>query len=372
MMKPSQAAASAGPHSIRARLEQALAGEPVEWPVYAAYDWFVQNRPIDWQTMFDLGLGQIAHTELVRVERPHVQVVESTRVVEGVTQRHVSWVTDRGELSECFLGEWQQEYLVKRPDDYRILRRAFEDVRYTADPAAFLASEAQLADRGVTLGTLGWTPLRRTPLLQVQIDFAGPERFALDLADRVPQLLDLLDLCEHLTLEKIRESIKTPARYLKLWENLSIDTLGVRAFREHVVPIYRKIADVLEPAGRRLLVHYDGKLRAIADDIAGLPLDIDSLTPPPEGDMTAAEARAAWPDKFLWLHPSLDWYCQPRDELVRRVRQMAREAGPHRYCLMISEDVPPDWERTIPAVLEALATSPEQQPVSPRSRRSKR
>ena len=45
---------SVEPQSIRARLESALAGEPIQWPVYAAYDWFVENRPIDWQAMFRL------------------------------------------------------------------------------------------------------------------------------------------------------------------------------------------------------------------------------------------------------------------------------------------------------------------------------
>ena len=103
------------------------------------------------------------------------------------------------------------------------------------------------------------------------------------------------------------------------------------------------------------MVHYDGKLRVIAGDIAGLPLDIDSLTPPPEGDMSVGAARAAWPDKFLWLHPPLGWYRLPRKQLVERIRQMVGDAGPRRYCLMISEDVPPDWQVTLPAVLEALA-----------------
>ena len=355
MVEPAQRTQCVEPQSVRARLESALAGEPVQWPVYAAYDWFVQNRPVDWPALFGLGLGQIAHAELVRVQRPHLEIVESTRLLEGAAYREVRWITDRGELSESFVGEWQQQYLVKSADDYGILQRAFEDVRYTADPAPFLTSEAAIGDGGITLGMLGWRPLRRTPLLQVQIDFAGPERFALDLADRVPPLMDLLDLLGHLTLEKFREAVKTPARYIKLWENLSIDMLGVRAYREQVVPLYRKILDVLEPAGKELLVHYDGKLRVIAGDIAKLPLQIDSFTPPPEGDMTASEARAAWPDAFLWLHPPLGWYQEPRRALVERIRQMARDAGPSRYCLMISEDVPPDWQQTIPAVLETLA-----------------
>ena len=346
------------PNSIRGRLERALAGEPVTWPVYAVYDWFVKNRPVDWPSLFAHGLGQIVHVDLVRVERPHLRIVERREKAGGRTRRTTRWITDRGELQESFIGEWQQEYLVKTPADYRLLQRAFEDTRYTATAEPFLRSEAELGEGGITLGALGWAPLRRSPLLQVQVDFAGPERFALDLADEAPELMDLLELLTNLTLSKLREAVRTPARFVKLWENLAIETLGPPNFRRWIVPLYRKILDILSRAGKRLLVHYDGKLRAIVPDIAALDLDIDSFTPPPEGDMVVAEARAAWPEKFLWLHPPLGWYREPRPVLQENIRRMVRDAGPRRFCLMISEDAPANCEQQVPAVLETLAAMP--------------
>jgi hypothetical protein len=342
------------PDSIRGRFERAFAGEPVDWPVYAVYDWFVKNRPLDWPSLFSLGLGQIAHVDLVRVERPHLEIVERREDCGGRSRRTTRWITDRGELEESFVGEWQQEYLVKAPGDYRVLRRAFEDTRYAATEEFFRRSEAELGDGGITVGALGWAPLRRSPLLQVQVDFAGPEQFALDLADETSELMDLLELLTDLTLRKLREAVGTPARFIKLWENLAIETVGVKSYRRWLVPLYRRIIDILSAAGKRLLLHYDGKLRAIAPDIAALDVDIDSLTPPPEGDMTVAEARTAWPEKFLWLHPPLGWYRESRTALLERIRQLVRDAGPRRFCLMISEDVPPNWKEQVPAVLETL------------------
>ena len=49
--------------TIRERLDKALAGEPVEHPVFLVYDWFVNNRPVDWQSLFDQGLGIINHAD---------------------------------------------------------------------------------------------------------------------------------------------------------------------------------------------------------------------------------------------------------------------------------------------------------------------
>ena len=79
-------------------MERALAGEEVEWPVYAVYDWFVQNRDIDWQSLFGLGLGRINHAALIRHEHPSFELTEETSEADGKTRRDVRLVTDMGEL----------------------------------------------------------------------------------------------------------------------------------------------------------------------------------------------------------------------------------------------------------------------------------
>jgi hypothetical protein len=345
-------ASSAPTATIRARMEVAIAGEPVTRPVFAVYDWFVRNRPIDWPRLFDLGLGQINHADLIRYRRPHVDIMETTSMMAGVPRRDVYWMTDIGELHEWYLGEWRQEYLIKSAADYRIMQRAWTDVDVLPWDKPFLHSEQAVGGGGITVGQLD-----RTPFQKIQIDYAGLARFSYDLADRLPELLDLLDLMTDVKLREFRIALGSPARQIKLWENLSIETMGPRTFRRFLVPVYHRIFEILDGTDKRLQVHYDGKLRVIADDIRDLPFDgLDSFTPPPEGDMTAAEARQQWPGKFLWLHPTLDWYSRPPDELAHNIRAMAAAAGRPvgRYCLMISEEVPPNWETTVPLILKTL------------------
>ncbi len=345
----------AGSPTIRRRFEAALAGEAVEWPIYAVYDWFVQNRPIDWDSLFALGLGQINHANLIRHEHPGFELIATSSRQGEHERRDVRLVTDAGELHEWYLGEWRQEHFIKRPEDYRIMTRALEGVRVFPDDSAFLRSEAELGDGGITVGQIQGLGSGRTPLMVVQIDWAGLERFSLDLAEERPELIELLEVMTAIKLNEIRAAAETPATQIKLWENLSIDTLGPVQFRHRLAPLYRQIIDILDAAGKRLLVHYDGQLRVIADEIAALGFDgIDSFTEAPEGDMSVGEARAAWPEKFLWLHPNLGWYSRPDEELAAQVRRVVREAGPSRFCLMISEEVPPDWQRSVPTVLRTL------------------
>ena len=97
--------------NVRERLEKALVGEPVTQPVYAAYQWFVEHRDIDWQSLFDQGLGQLNHASLIERQLPNVEIEETETIVDGKVRRNIKWITDIGELHECFLGEWRQEYL---------------------------------------------------------------------------------------------------------------------------------------------------------------------------------------------------------------------------------------------------------------------
>jgi hypothetical protein len=334
--------------SIRDRLEKAAAGEQVQ-PVYAVYDWFVNNRTLDWASLFEMGLGRIMHADIIRIEYPHLRIEEKTSRQADHSRRDVRWITDQGELHEYYLDNWRQEYLVKRPEDYRILRRAMEDARLSLTLDHLHELENIVGDAGIVVGQLD-----RTPLQKIQIDLAGLERFALDLIMDIPELMELVEMMNAQQLDIFRLVRQTPLVHLKLWENLSIETIGHHAYRRFLVPHYRAILELLEGSGKQLQVHYDGQLRSIAQDIAELGFaGIDSLTPPPEGNLSVAEARAFWPGKFFWLHPSLTAYCQGREPLLKTIRQMMQEAG-SRFCLMISEEVPFDPMRTIPWVLEEL------------------
>ena len=134
-------------------------------------------------------------------------------------------------------------------------------------------------------------------------------------------------------LQLFRIARRAKAVYFKLWENLSIETMGPRLYHTHLVPLYEKILNLLGPE-KKLIVHYDGKLSLIADAIARLPFHgIDSLTPPPEGDLTMAQARAAWPDKFLWIHPTLSWDSLSDSELAARITQTCARCRRHPLLL---------------------------------------
>ena len=344
--------------TIRQRLEAALRGDLISSPAYVVYDAFLPNQSVDWDFLFSLGLGRVNHAFVVEAEHPNCEIVETKSREAGLERRDVSIRTSRGELHEYYLGDsgkgvlpWRMEHFIKAPSDYRVMAAALEGTSYTATDSAFEESEAALGENGVTIAHVD-----RTPFQKVQIDYAGLEAFACHLADGEPALLDLLDLMNGLKLQEFARVARSKAMLIKLWENIGVDAVGPHAYRKHIVPVYERINAILEGTGKRLMVHYDGKIRPIADDIARLRFDIDSLTPPPEGDMDPAEARALWPGSFLWLHPSLTFFELPEAQVAARIREMAAAAGPRLFCFEISEGVPPNWRQGIPLVLKTLAS----------------
>ncbi len=343
--------------SIQDRLNQALSGEKITKPVYAVYDWFVANRKIDWQSLFDLGLGQINHASLFEVEHPHLKIEKSLSEHNNRRRKDVRWITDIGELHEWSVDGWVREYMIKSPNDYKIMKRALQEAKFTPTNKYFDESEQALGDSGITIGHLGQyedVGYRRTPLQVIQIDLAGLEQFSFDISMESSELLDLLEMMNEQFLELFKCVAKTKARHIKLWENLSIETIGTDLFRKYLVPVYDKIAKILEDSGQQLHCHYDGKLQPIADDIGRLDFyGIDSLTPPPEGDMSITEARQYWPEKFFWMHPSLSIDSLPDLEVEEYILKMIREAK-SRFSFLLSEEVPPNWKRTVPLILETL------------------
>ncbi|MDD5597904.1 MAG: hypothetical protein PHV82_08165 [Victivallaceae bacterium] len=342
--------------SIREKFAASFGAREISSPVYAVYDWFVKNRRhVAWEDFFARGLGQINHANLIRHETPHFEFQEELSVQDGQERRDVRLLTEIGELHEWYLGEWRQEYFIKDIEDYRIMKHALRDIKVYADEAPFQASETRLGDNGITLGQIQGIGSGRTPLMILQIDWVGLENFSVHMAEELPEMLSLMEVMEDLKLEEFRQAVKTPCPQIKLWENLSLETIGPYYYKRYLESIYRKIIPIMDGAGKKLLVHYDGKLRMAADIIAGLSIDgIDSLTEAPEGDLTVAQAREYWPEKYFWINPGLNRYRLPLPELKDHIRRMMREAGDRRYCLVISEEVPWDCGNTVPAVLETI------------------
>lgn len=337
--------------TARERMLTALEGGTPDVTPLSIYDFFVDDPKSDrWRPLFERGLGLSPHVGVVRyIEHGVTASSEERREGSDVFTVHRKQ-TPAGTQQMVRRNGWHHEDWIKSPADYKVMQWIVEHTELLPDYGAYARAEERLGDWGVPLVFAG-----RTPAMVINVDLAGTEQFCLDLAAEVPELFALYEAMRRQFVQATSLVAAGPGRHVKWLENLTISMLGPRWYRQLLGSVYEECVPRLARAGKRVMVHYDGALRVIADQIAAAPFHmIESLTEPPEGDMTYAECRAAWPDKLFWANINVDWYYRPPEVLACEVAAKRQRAGKRGLLFEVSEDLPRNWSESLPVVLDAL------------------
>ena len=345
--------------NTRENLTAALNGETPEKTPLSFYSWMVTDDKIaneprlfadEWKRLYDMGLGICHHVYVVKEVQHGVEDVVETVKQGADTITIQKKVTPVGTIQQAFKNGWHYEYWIKTPDDYKVMTWIMENTELVADYDAFHHGEELVGNNGVAV-----IRASRTPAMMINVDWAGTEQFCMDVALEVPEMMELYEARKKLFIQETEIVAKGPGRFVKWLENLTISMLGPQRYGELLVPMYEQCVPVMEAGGKRVMVHYDGALKVIADQIAKAPFHmIESLTEAPEGNMTYAECREAWPDKVFWANINVDLYSQPAEVLRQAVIEKRERAGKKALAFGISEDMPPNYAESIPVVLKTL------------------
>ena len=262
--------------------------------------------------------------------------VDGTAVVErtyttpvgtvSVTERHDPgtglWHADR---SWRDVSPWQTERLIKRPEDYEVVRYIVDNTEYEADYFPIEQAMDWLGDEGVVLD---WLP--HSPMQMLMIDWVGSEggRFYYHLADHPDIVEDLFQaLCR--SRAPLHEIVaRSPAPIALCGDNLDGFLVSPALFEKYFMPVYADQARVLHEHGKLMAVHMDGRLNCLRQLIARTPVDIvEAFHPPPMGDLSLAEALTSWPDKAIWLGFPSAIYDEGPEATRRFAADLLRQSG---------------------------------------------
>ncbi|MCD4685991.1 MAG: hypothetical protein K8S97_08645 [Anaerolineae bacterium] len=340
--------------TIRERLEAFWSGERPSAIPFTTYESII---PSDWrdpviQQMFADGLGVLRSVPNWDAVYHNVDVTDDTTTIDGQTQRRQVWRTPVGDVDARWVDHWQEKHVLETAADYRVMTYIVEHTEYVPAYETFATQTASAPAHVIVAPRMG-----RTPLQTILVDYAGLANFALHLYEYEAELRALYEALRVKYRELAGIVAAGPGRYVSVMENFSAETLGPRRYADFLLPVYEETCGLFRDAGKVVGYHYDGKLASVKDLVARAPLDlIESFTPPPEGDMTMAEARAAWPDKLLWAHINLGCYELPPDELREEIWRRVAAGAPdgRRLAFEVSEDRPPRWRESMPVILAAL------------------
>ena len=337
--------------TTRELLTTTLNGGTPEITTFSLYRGMIDDPTSDrWRRLHDQGLGVIEHCGVVRHIEHGVQNTFEEKV-DGSNRYSIhKKETPVGTIQQVHLNGWHYESFIKTPKDYKVMQWIVENTELVTCYEEYEKAEATAGDYGVTILSAS-----RTPAMTINVDWAGTEQFCLDVAMEVPELFELYEARKKLILEEYRLIAEAPGRFVKIWENLTVSMLGPKRYDELLLSFYNLCMPAFEANDKRVMVHYDGALSVIADQIAASPFHmIESLTEPPEGDMTYDQCRDAWPDKVFWGNVNVGLYFRAEEELRSEIIAKRNRSGKKAFAFEISEDLPSNWEKSIPVILDTL------------------
>ena len=280
--------------TTRERLATALNGDTPDRTPLSLYHWMVgeprqdewgRSRPLNvlelvahrrrgepWGRLFEQGLGVCQHCYLTRQIEHGVKNTIDTKI-EGQRVYHIyRKETPVGTLQRVTANGWHYEDWIKTRQDYKVRHWIVEHTELVPTYEDFERANQLVGDYGVVVVTGS-----RTPAMSINLDWAGTQQFCLDVALEVPELFDLYEAQKKLFLEEVGLIAAGPGRFVKWFENLTIRMIGPRRYTDLLVSVYDETIPLLEAAGKRVMVHYDGELRIIADEIAQAPISCNHL-----------------------------------------------------------------------------------------------
>ena len=336
----------------REEIELTLAGGAPDIVPFTFYD-HIFPPGFDPAPLQARGMAICARRMVYRKVFPNVKM---TKFEEGSGRIRTVYETPLGTLTALHrvaaLALTPLEHPIKKRDDYRIAKFIARDACYEPEYESFSAAIIKLGTAGKVIAETCYEPL-----LEIEVNWLGQEQFCYELADNLDAVMEL-----HAALAGNHQRMydvvaASPADYVLYGGNVVPEILSPQRVRGLVAPCWNAFADRLHERGKKLGDHLDANNRLILDVVRESRLDfVEAFTPPPDCNVSVAEARAAWPAKRLWINFPSSVHLQPAEAIRAATLEMVRQAGDRKGFLMgVTEDVPEEYiESSVTVILETL------------------
>jgi hypothetical protein len=239
-------------------------------------------------------------------------------------------------------------YYLKSPEDYRTMRWIALHAHLASNTALYRTAAERMGEDGVVMGRMD-----RTPYQKLLLELAGGEQFLMDLYDDPEPVEELMEALGKRYKEQVDRAMDSPAELIWIPDNVTVDMTPPAACEKYLLPYYEYCVKCARQAGKRVVVHYDGRIRPLIPFLKRTGADVlESVSAPTiGGDMTYREAASALPEMVILPNfPSN--LCNAPDEAIEScVEDFLTAAAGRPFMLQISEDLAEGtWRRVIPLV----------------------
>jgi len=229
------------------------------------------------------------------------------------------------------------EYLVKSPDDVKALRHLITD-KTRADFSSFRNTEKRYGERALVMLNVLSSLCHRAG------DAYPMQKLMIALYDDRAFFDELLDMYQRDMMQEVRTSLDQGVRhFLANWYYNSISAgWSPKIWEEVFAPQLAEMTAAVHEAGGTVNFYDDGKCMPIIDLLAECGIDVlQTLTPPPVGDVDLAEVKRRIGDRVCLMgHVDLIYVIQRgTPELIdQTVKQAVEIAAPGSGFILGTSD----------------------------------
>jgi len=270
--------------------------------------------------MRNRGMGLCLRRPWVWPETPNVQIETTTQGDLTTTTYHTPvgslWTRQRTHVSRKYGGGsrgMQVDGLIKGVADLDPVIFMIEDTVYHVDSGPYYDAVRDVGQDGIVRMSGVEAPYDEAIELFGYSTGEGMVNWSYMMQDHPNAFARLLDALERRAERRIPLILDAPAEFVSFG---SLDGFyGPRQWREQVLPFYQKVVDLCHARGKICSLHaHASALKPFVGLIRETGIDvIEAFTPPPVGDLSVAEARAAWGDEtIIWVNfPETIFYRGP-------------------------------------------------------------
>ena len=275
-----------------------------------------------------------------RLEGIHVEH-RTEEAADGSTIQHTSYFTPAVKVTtvERLLPNtvWIEKYLFSNPEDYDALEALIASRTYVPDFEQFMADDQSVGDQSIARPTTIHSPMH-----ELIYEFMGIESFSIEWAERRERVLHLCDVLKEDWRKRVELTADSPTKFAVIEGNTQLQVIGEERFLKYYFSNIEEACEILHSKGIYAGAHLDGNNKRLAPLIARTSLDfIESFTPPPDCDLSIAEARQVWKGKSLLVHFPSSVHLFGAEAIEAHVKEILQQTTPgDRFAIGVSEDVP--------------------------------
>jgi hypothetical protein len=335
------------------RLIGAIKGEEIDripWSPFLAYFW--EAQPLEVQKSGQLKfLEEIGADPLFRgfhrlfkIDRKKCVVNETIRGNEKV----VNYETPIGKLSAGYRytptsNSWFiVDHPVKSKNDLKILIYLNDDMIIASDMEEYFMDSEDLGERGLYIPVIGSE--YKTSFQSLVEYWIGTEQLVYFIMDYPELIEECLHSMRINSIKSTKISVNSAAEAFIFWEDSSTTNISPSYFQKYVMPEINEWGEIIHDAGKFLIHHACGHLKALIPYISQTKIDmLESVTPPPTGNIDLFDTRELLPkhigliggiEPTMFLNCSLEVLESCVSDILSRMKST-------RYILANSDSCPP-------------------------------